>query len=164
MRRYLLDANIFIQAHRAYYPFDVVPHLWSKFVELSQRGLIFSIDKVKKEICNSNFDILASWCLNELNADFFKDSSSCVDAYADISNWLYLSQQYTPTAKSSFLATDLADPWLIAYAKKFDFVLVSEEKSEPHRMNKVKIPDVCNHFRVECVTMIQMFRELGETF
>ena len=62
------------------------------------------------------------------------------------------------------MATDLADPWLIAYAKKYDFVLVSEETSEPHRKNKVKIPDVCNSFNVKCINMIKMFRELGETF
>jgi hypothetical protein len=148
-----------------YYPFDVVPHFWNKLVELSDRNLIFSIDKVKKEICDtSEPDILSLWCLNDVNVDFFLDSSSCVDVYAKITYWIYSNQHYTSIARDDFLATDLADPWLIAYAKKFNFILVSQETSEPLRRNKVKMPDVCTHFGVKCITMMQMFRELGETF
>jgi len=165
VKKYLLDTNIFIQAHRLYYPFDVVPTLWRKFIELSDRELIYSIDKVKKEICNpSDPDALALWCLNDLDNNFFLDSSSCLDFYAEIAKWVYSNQHYTPFAKSIFLETDLADPWLIAYAKGHDFILVSEETSEPLRRNKVKIPDVCTHFGVKCITTMQMFRELGETF
>lgn len=48
MAKYLLDSNIFIQAHRMYYPFDVVPSFWNKILELSNKGIIISIDKVKK--------------------------------------------------------------------------------------------------------------------
>lgn len=119
MRRYLLDTNIFIQAHRVYYPFDVVPHLWNKFVELSERGLIFSIDKVKNEICYSNDpDILASWCLNELNDNFFIDSSSCVDVYADISNWVYSSQHYTSIAKINFFSDGFSESMVNSLCKE----------------------------------------------
>lgn len=63
MAKYVLDSNIFIQAHRMYYPFDVVPSFWNKIVELSNKGIIFSIDKVKKELCDTNNpDHLSIWC------------------------------------------------------------------------------------------------------
>lgn len=165
MNKYLLDANIFIEAHRDKYPFDVVPRFWTKLAELSERKLIFSIDKVKKEICDkTEKDILAHWCENELNADFFKDSTDSIEVYSVISKWVVSSNHYTTSAISGFLATDLADPWLIAYAKNHNFILVSHEISEPNRKNKVKIPDVCSHFGVECINLIQMYRELKETF
>jgi hypothetical protein len=165
VKKFLLDTNVFIQAHRKYYPFDVVPHFWIKLVELFDKGQIFSIDKVKNEICSrTNPDSLSSWCLNNLSKDFFLDSSSCIDMYAGIMRWLDLNQHYNDTAKQMFAKTDEADPWLVAYAINFDFILVTEETSEPKRKGKVKIPDVCIHFGVRCITMIEMFRELKETF
>ena len=48
---YLLDSNIFIQAHRMYYPFDVVPSFWNKILELSNKGfeeIIVSESKAPK--------------------------------------------------------------------------------------------------------------------
>ena len=60
MKKYLLDSNVFIQAHRMHYPFDVVPSFWKKLVELSNKGIVISIDKVKKEICDTkSTDVLS---------------------------------------------------------------------------------------------------------
>ncbi len=50
MKQYLLDSNVLIQAHRMYYPFDVVPGFWTKLIDLSNRGVIRSIDKVKRDV------------------------------------------------------------------------------------------------------------------
>lgn len=49
MKKYLLDSNVLIQAHRMHYPFDVVPGFWNKLIDLSNKELICSIDKVKKK-------------------------------------------------------------------------------------------------------------------
>jgi len=45
MPKYLLDSNFFINAHRAWYPFDVVPSFWARVQQLAQDGVIASIDK-----------------------------------------------------------------------------------------------------------------------
>ncbi len=165
MKKYLLDSNIFIQAHRMYYPFDVVPSFWATLVELSKAGHILSIDKVKKEICDiSTPDELALWCLNKVDENFFQDSSSCVDIYSEIAIWIYSNQHFMQSAKDEFLATDLADPWLIAYAKKHDCIIVTHEVSQPTRKNRIKIPEPCIHFNVRYISPIQMFRELKVTF
>lgn len=165
MSTYLLDSNIFIQAHRVYYPFDVVPGFWNKLEELSQRGLICSIDKVKKEICSSKEpDVLSTWCEEELNAGFFLDSSVSVDIYADIASWIFSEERFNQNAKEEFLVTDLADPWLVAYAKKFNLVIVTHEVSQPFGKRKIKIPDVCNQFGVRYISLMEMFRELKELF
>lgn len=148
-----------------HYPFDVVPGFWRKLVELSNNGLILSIDKVKKEICDSATpDKLVLWCLNEVNTNFFVDTSACIDMYSEIAIWTHSNQRFTQSAKDEFLATDLADPWLIAYAKKNDCVIVTHEISQPARRNKIKIPEPCIHFNVRYISLIQMFRELGEIF
>lgn len=127
MSKYLLDSNIFIQAHRTYYPFDVFPSFWNKILELSNKGIMLSIDKVKKELCDTNHpDQLSIWCENELDSSFFANSTSCVDIYSQIAIWTHESTHFQQSAKDEFLATDLADPWLIAYAKKNDLTIVSQ--------------------------------------
>ena len=165
MGKYLLDSNVFIQAHRMYYPFDVVPNFWHKLKDLSNKGIIISIDKVKKELCDtSNPDILATWCLSEVDTDFFVDTTSCIDKYADIATWTQNQNNFQQNAKDEFLSTDLADPWLIAYALKNTCTIVTHEISQPLRKNKIKIPEPCIQFGVKFINPIQMFRELHETF
>ncbi len=165
MIKYLLDSNVFIQAHRMHYPFDVVPNFWNKLQNLSNNDIILSIDKVKKELCDShNPDALGLWCLNDMKNDFFVDTSSCIDKYALIANWAASHPQYVQSAKDEFLSTDLADPWLIAFAIKNNYTLVTHEVSNPQMKKRIKIPEPCNHFGVRFISPIDMFRELKEQF
>lgn len=165
MRKYLLDSNVFIQAHRMHYPFDVVPSFWNKLIALSNSGKIISHDKVKKELCeSSNPDQLSNWCQNNISDSFFADSQECIDKYAEIAIWVNSQTQFTQNAKDEFLATDLADPWLVAYAAKNECVIVTHETSQPLAKKKIKIPEPCNNFNVRFITPIEMFRELGESF
>lgn len=165
MATYILDSNIFIQAHRMYYPFDVVPGFWNKLKELSNKGIIISIDKVKKELCNtSNPDILSKWCMNDINTSFFVDTTLCIDKYIEIARWIQAHTFFMQNAKDEFLSTDLADPWLIAYAMKNNCIIVTHEISQPQRRNRIKIPEPCIYFGINFINPIQMFRELGETF
>ena len=165
MNKYLLDSNVFIQAHRMHYPFDVVPSFWNKLLDLSDNQTIISIDKVKKELCdNANQDILSDWCVNELHLKFFVNTDSCIDKYAEIANWIANNTQFTQQAKNDFLTTDLADPWLIAYAIKNNSVIVTHEISKPNSKARIKIPEPCNYFGVRFINPIDMFRELKEKF
>ena len=75
-----------------------------------------------------------------------------------------MSTHYTPRAIQEFLETDLADPWLIAMAMSNGFTIVTYEKSEPARKNRIKIPEVCNQFNVRYINTIEMMRELNENF
>ena len=162
---YLQDSNVFIQAHRMYYSFDVVPSFWKKLIDLADREIIYSIDKVKKELCDiSRPDELSNWCVNDINIDFFVDTSSCVDKYSEIALWVNSHPNYSQNAKDEFLATDLADPWLVAYAIKNNCTIVTLETSDPNSKKRIKIPDVCIHFGVPYTTPIQMFRDLRESF
>lgn len=166
MRKYLLDSNVFIQAHREHYPFDVVPSFWEKLIALSNNDIIFSIDKVKKELYDQqNPDTLGRWCHNDIKSTFFVDSSNCIDKYSLIAKWTELNNyHYKQTAISEFLSPDLADPWLIAYAMKNNNVIVTHEVSRPEMKVKIKIPEPCNYFGVRFITPIEMFRELNEKF
>jgi hypothetical protein len=165
MSLYIVDSNFFIQAHRAYYPLDVITSFWAKISDLSKQGIIKSIDKVKIEIYDnsSHEDDLKYWCKNNLPSDFFINTESAVVNYALIANWANsMNQHYKQNAIEEFLSTDLADPWLVAYAKGQDITIVTYEKSEPNRKNRIKIPEVCNHFGVRYINTVEMLRELSE--
>ena len=75
-----------------------------------------------------------------------------------------MSHHYTTNAIQEFLETDLADPWLIAFAMINNWTIVTYERSEPNRKNRIKIPEVCNQFNVRYVNTIEMLRELNENF
>lgn len=167
MSKFILDTNFFIQAHRSIYPLDVVQSFWLKVNDLSQNGVIVSIDKVKKEIYDdsSHEDELKLWCDSNLPNNFFINTDSVLQNYISIVNWTNsMTNHYTSNAVQEFLETDLADPWLIAFAMSNDWTIVTYEKSEPNRKNRIKIPQVCNQFNVRYVNAIEMFRELNESF
>ena len=166
MKTYVVDSNFFIQAHRATYPLDVATSFWTKVRELAKAGTIISIDKVKKELFDKNDD-LEDWCVNNLPADFFKNSSSALDKYGQISAWVISrNSHYLPQAINEFLDADEADAFLIAYALADvrNRILITHEVSQPEKRKKIKIPEPCDAFGVKYMNTIQMFRELGITF
>ena len=95
--------------------------------------------------------------------DFFKSTDSVLANYIAIVNWVN-SSHFTDRAKQEFLETDLADPWLVAFAMSNGWTIVTYEKSEPNRKNRIKIPEVCRQFNVRNVNTIEMLRELDESF
>ncbi|WP_100077556.1 DUF4411 family protein [Chryseobacterium camelliae] len=110
----------------------------------------------KGELCETNNpDQLSVWCENELDDHFFAGSTSCVDIYAKIAIWIHLSTYFLQSAKDEFLTTDLADPWLIAYAKKHDLTIVTHEISQPQRKNRIKIPEPRIHFGVRYLSLLK---------
>ena len=167
MSKYIVDSNFFIQAHRSIYPLDVVQSFWLKVKSLSHKEIIVSIDKVKNEIYNnsSHEDELKIWCEENLPKEFFINTDSVLSNYISIVNWVNsMSDHYTANAVQEFLETDLADPWLIAFAMSNNWIIVTYEKSEPFIKRKIKIPEVCNQFNVKYINTIEMFRELNESF
>lgn len=164
MARYILDSDIFIQAHRMHYPMDVVPGFWRKLIELGDKDIIGSIDKVKLELSEEQSDPLSDWILNKLPNSFFKNTEDSIGSYAEVAQWANSKEQYKSIAIEEFLSTDYSDSWLIAYAKEHHLTVVTHEISEPNSKKKIKIPDACSPFKVPCINLINMFRQIGETF
>lgn len=166
MRVYIVDSNFFIQAHRDTYPLDIAFSFWNKVKQLAFDGKIISIDKVKDEIYYKN-DALEFWCKNNLPDDFFKDTSEVINEYKQVTLWAFSrGSHYSQNAINEFLDADEADAFIVAYAlaDPANIIVVTQEKSEPYRKNKIKIPEACNAMNVQFVNTIDMFRQLGETF
>ena len=55
--------------------------------------------------------------------------------------------------------TNVADSYLVATASAKNMVLVTYEKSNPQRRNRVMIPDTCNAIGARCCDLNTMLRE-----
>lgn len=154
MRRYCLDANALIEPWNKYYSMKRCPEFWDIIDNLGKDGIVFCPDQVKREIDKID-DGLKSW----------------------ISGKPYLIRQETTSVQEhvrKILATfssliivgadrSMADPWVIAHAMAENAVVVSKEYvARPNQKStRVKIPDVCQHFKVPCISDFEFVDEIG---
>ena len=160
--KYLLDANIFVEAKNRYYGFDICPGFWDSISWQHERSSLYSIDKVGDELKDGN-DLLKNWVINKLPAEFFlsTEDTGISKTYGDTLAWV-MAQPFSAAAKAEYARE--ADGWLIAYAKSKGFALVTHEVLAPDVKRKVPIPNVCKQFGVRCINTFEMLRELNTSF
>jgi len=162
-RRYVLDANVFIQAFRTHYAFDICPGFWSALLRQDGAKRVCSIDRIKDELITEN-DHLSEWAKEKVSKHFFKDTADkrVVDTFTDMVRWVQNEGQFTPEAKAQFAS--VADGWLVAFAKANSLVVVTHEEYAPGAKNSVPIPNVCIEFDVEYCDTFAMLRDVKEQF
>ena len=159
---YLLDANVFIEAARRYYAFDLAPKFWESLALHAEKGEIQSIDRVKQELERGN-DELATWATAQFSEAFAStDEEDVTVSYSEIISWVQIQDQFSDAAKADFASG--ADGWLVAYAKSKGFIVVTHEVLDPNIMRKVPIPNVCEEFGMSYVDTFEMLRQIGVRF
>ena len=110
MTRYLLDANVFIQAKNLHYGFDFVPAFWDWLLKANHEGTVASIEKVADEL-RAGGDELSQWAEERGDTFFLPADSAVLPALDRVSHWAS-GQNYDRAAIATFL--QLADYWLVA--------------------------------------------------
>ena len=160
--KYVLDANVFIQAARRYYAFDLAPRFWDSLIQHAANGQIESIDRVLWELDRGKDD-LATWVNNDLNDAFAStDEADVIQAFGEIMAWVQAQSQFSEAAKADFASG--ADGWLVAYARGQGCLVVTHEVLNPVARRKVPIPNVCQAFGVPYIDTFEMLRRLGVRF
>jgi hypothetical protein len=158
---YLLDANIFIQAAREYYAFDLVPPYWDALLEQAKIGHVLSIDRVKDELERGN-DQLKNWASNQFYPWFKSTNDQDVfSAYSKVMEWSK-SCSFHSAALAEFARN--ADGWLIAYALAKGYFVVTHEIYDRNIKNRVKIPNGCVAFNIPYLNTYKMLRNLKIKF
>ncbi len=162
-RLFLLDANVFIQAKRQYYAFDLCPGFWNCVSAWHSKGAVYSIDRVKDELERGQND-LTQWATKEISSAAFisTEDQPIIASYSQIMSWVEAQSQFTTEAKAEFAAN--ADGWLVACAMAKGMVLVTHEVYEPGAKKRVKMPNVCRKFAVSYTDTFDMLRELSAQF
>ncbi|MCX5638339.1 MAG: DUF4411 family protein [Planctomycetota bacterium] len=162
---YVLDANVFIEAARRYYAFDLHTRFWDIINEHAENGVIESIDWVDKELekgkgKNGEEDELARWAKSYfIHAFRSTDEEDVIESYGRVMTWVQGQSQYTDAAKAEF--ANEPDGWLVAYALAKGRVVVTQEVLAPDAKSRVPIPNVCVQFDVLYIDTFAMLRELG---
>lgn len=158
--RFLLDANVFIEAKNRYYGFDILPPFWDWLDQKRIDDEISSVLPVYDEIQKGN-DNLASWVKDRKGPDWWLPVSDkeFQKEYIEIVSWV-MAQDFTEPAKDAFLAG--ADPWLIAASKALGASCVTHEKMDLLRKSKVLIPVVSRQFNVSTLDTFELIRGFGQ--
>lgn len=156
-KRYCLDANAFIEPWNKYFTIGRCPEYWDILNDLGKKQIVFCPDQVKREIDKTD-DGLKAWLSSR---DFFLRQET------------EIVQQHVRTVLKAFpqlinigANRSMADPWVIAHAMAEQAVVVSKEylMRPGQKSSQIKIPDVCNHFNVTCITDFNFIDELGIKF
>ncbi|MCY0902106.1 MAG: DUF4411 family protein [Firmicutes bacterium] len=150
---YLLDANIFIQAKKLHYNFDICPAFWDWLDRENASGKVFSIDRVRSELM-AGADSLATWASVRGESFFLPLSADIEPSLPVISSWAN-NGKYEQTAVSTFLR--VADYYLVAYAHARKLVVVTHELPSSST-KRIKIPDACIALDVKVISPYEMLR------
>lgn len=159
MTRYLLDANVFIQAKNLHYGFDFCPAFWAWVIAQNTAGTVASIEKVGDELIGGG-DELADWGEARGAAFFLAADDTVLPALGTVSTWA-TGNGYEPAAISTFL--QVADYWLVAHALAHQWTVVTHEVPAAS-VRKIKIPNACLALGVPCVTPYEMLRRMRARF
>jgi hypothetical protein len=161
--RYLVDASVLMEAHRRYYRFGVCPGFWEALIWHHKQGVVTSIDRVKKEV-EEGKDALRQWVKDECPSTIFDaaNSKAIGERYGKIISWAGAQDRYRPEALAGFAT--VADGWLVAYAGEHGLTVVTQEVAAPESKKEVKVPDVCEAFKVSCIDTFEMLEKLNVRF
>lgn len=154
--KFLIDTNSFITPDKTYYAPDIAPSFWIQLAEvLKRKDEVAILDLVSRELLQGN-DSLKIWFQNLMDKQEVK-IISCVDqgivtAYSSIMQYIDESPLYKEAALRNWAREGIADPWLIAAAKAYNYTIITFEKSPgPIIMpsKNPKIPSIAEHFGIK---------------
>ena len=158
--KYLLDANIFIQAKNLHYGLDFCPAFWSWLVTQNNMGIVGSLGVVRGEFLDGE-DNLSEWVKSEGKNLFTDVDEPAIQEFSSVQTWLS-DQNYADAEIRDFF--DVADFQLVAYALAHDCTVVTHEAFEGGAIKKIKIPDVCEGLGIKCILPYKMLRDEDARF
>lgn len=161
--KYVLDANVFIEAKNNYYGFDICPGFWKSLIDLNRAKHIFCIDRIRDELVVQD-DEIKDWAENRAPETFFKQTQDqkVVDSFQAMVQWVFSEPQFMQAAKTEFASS--ADGWVLAYAHANKMTVVTHEEYAPEVKRKVPMPNVCIEFDIPYVNSFAMLRDLNVKF
>lgn len=157
--RYLIDANVFVQAKNFHYRFEFCQAFWQWLSDAHHAGLVFSIAKVRQELNDGNADDPVRLWANELPDSFFipdTHDNQVMRAYGEVMQWIVTNDHYRQQAKDEFARFDKADAFLIAAAKAHGFAIVTHEIGNPDSKKRVMIPDAGYQFGIQSLVIYDL--------
>ena len=151
---YSVDTSGWLDGWQRHYPPDVFPTLWGKLDGLITAGEIISSEEVYLELKRKDDD-LHDWIQARKQMLVPLDEAIQMRAVALLNEF--------PRLVDTLRGRSKADPFVIATALERGAVVVTGEPLAG-KLDKPRIPDVCQVKSIRCITFLQMIRELKLTF
>lgn len=164
MSLYILDANVFIEAKRYTYPFDVFPGFWEWLDQEYEKKNLLSIKPIYDELTAGDDD-LSQWTKERKDTDWFVkvDDEETQKNYSKIASWAVdPANNFKNTAYEDFL--NVADSWIVAKAISENATVVTHEVYQENCKKRILIPNVCRAFGVPYINTIELIRKTGARF
>lgn len=143
---YVFDTSAFIIIGH-YYP-DQFPTFWRRFDGAVGSGEIVSVRETLKELSTkASRPWLSDWVKD--HSDIFKIPSAKETEFVG-KIFRIPHFQMLVSGKARLAGKPAADPFVIAAAKVLGGTVVSEETKKP---NAARIPNVCEHFGIPCLSV-----------
>ena len=156
---YLLDANVFIHAADRIYRMRDFPGYWDWIRLQAEVGRLATVTAIREELVSPG---VSDWANSLPNHAFRPPDTASDQAFELLSDWVNVQPRFTERAIDEFLTG--ADSDLIAAAIANSDTVVTYEISAPSSKRRVKIPDVCQAFGIECIFPQDMLAREGARF
>jgi hypothetical protein len=147
---YVIDTNALIDLWRRWYARDVFVGVWRNVECLIRSGEVVAPLEVLKEL-ESQRDELYAWAKKQ--KFFFDLDTHQIDALnailKDFPGGTFVDVNKTKPD---------ADPFVVALAKVEGWKVISSENPAGTSPRK-RIPDVCAHYGIKCLRLLDFFRE-----
>ena len=143
---YVFDTNAFSQLFHSYYR-DRFPTLWAQFDQLIYKQVITSTREVFREIKDDRVESLREWAKGK--KELFP-TPTVTEAQFVVEIFAVPHFQQAIEKKKLMKGGKNADPFIIARAHALTATVVTME-SKPR--NGVKIPNICEHFNIDCISL-----------
>lgn len=149
---YVFDNSPLSALFRNYYK-NRFPSLWEQFDDVIEQGRVTSTREVLREIEDSAISTLRNWCVD--NKDIFTTPDSNEGAFVSQIFSVPHFQQNIEQRKL-YKGGRNADPFVIAKASTIKGTVVTLEEMKP---NAAKIPNICAHFGIRCISLEEFMEE-----
>lgn len=152
---YVFDTSAFLNGWRYHYPPATFPSVWRLIEEGLNDGRVIAPREVFTELTVKDDDV----------HEWAKPFVGCfVDPTEAVQGQVGTIQALLPKPG----VRDVADPWVIAEAKVRALTVVTYEGQSFSGTKTIKastkMPGLCQHFSVPCLTLPQALGNLGGTF
>jgi len=158
MKQYVFDTNSISVLIKHFYE-SRFPSLWTSIDELVNNNIIVSVREVRRELravfANNPFVERPT-----ITATFFQTSSP--DELVLVRN-IFSNNRFQDlvSRKNILQGTPVADPFIIAKAEFRSGIVVTQEEYKP---NGVKIPNVCEERKIECINLERFMEQQNLLF
>lgn len=151
---YAFDTNAFSHLFKSFYK-NRFPTLWDLYDEIVLEGRLVSTREVLAEIKDGPTESLRDWAADhkELFTTPTAEEGLFVAQIFAVKHFQQIIEQ-----RKLYRGGKNADPFIIAKAKVVEGTVVSLEKEKP---KAAKIPNICKHFDIPCMSL-EEFMEAEE--